>query len=145
MGGEMIHIRGLFGKRKEQFSRENQMPDLFHFFSGDMQWGSNGDLQTVSSVQESQQRILRRLLTNPQDYIWNPTYAGIPSWIGKPIDNAAMKSLIVTQMYLEASIVQNPRPQVDFVSTVGGSISSSIRYVESDSNEPTTLSFSATP
>jgi phage baseplate assembly protein W len=100
----------------------------------------------VASVQESQQRILRRLLTNPQDYIWHPDYgAGLPSWIGEPIDDVAMKSMIVTQMYLEASVVQNPAPQVDFVSSVAGTISAGIRYVESDSNQPTTLSFAATP
>jgi len=122
------------------------MSDAYHFFSGDLQWGSNGDLQTVDSVQESQQRILRRLLTNPADYIWSPTYgAGLPAWIGKLIDEAEMSSLITTQMYLEQSVVQSPQPQVDFVSNVGGTISAAIRYVESDSNEPTTLSFSATP
>ena len=120
--------------------------DAYHYFSGDLQLGSDGDLQTVDSVLESQQRILRRLLTNPGDYIWNPTYgAGLPASIGKPLDAAAMKSLITTQMYLEASVVQTPQPQIDFVSNTGGMISAGIRYVESDSNEPTTLSFSAKP
>jgi hypothetical protein len=120
--------------------------DLWHYIGGDLQFGSNGDLQTVTSVQESQQRILRRLLTNPQDYIWQPDYgAGIGSWIGQPIDEVGMKSMIVTQMFLEASVIQNPRPQVDFIANVGGTITAGIRYVESDSNQPTTLSFSATP
>jgi hypothetical protein len=120
------------------------MPDAFHYFSGDLQFGSNGDLQTVASVEESQQRILRRLLTNPADYIWNPTYgAGLPATIGKVTDQVAIESLIRTQMYLEASVVQNPQPQVDFNSFFGG-IAASIRYIESDSNQPTTLSFSAT-
>jgi len=122
------------------------MPDAFHYIGNDLAWSSNGDLQTVFSVQESQQRILRRLLTNPADYIWNPAYgAGLPALIGNPEDDAATSSVILTQMYLEDSVVQNPQPQVDYVSTVGGTITASIRYVESDSNEPTTLSFSATP
>lgn len=122
------------------------MPDIFHNFSSDLQFSSNGDLQTVASVQESQQRILRRLLTNASDYIWQPNYgAGLPSWIGKTIDDASMKILIVTQMFLEESVVQTPRPQVDFVSTLGGAVTTSIRYVESDSNQETTLSFSAKP
>ena|ERR1700733_1460877 len=122
------------------------MSDCFHTMGSDLQFGSNGDLQTVTSVQESQQRILRRLLTNQGDYIWQPNYgAGIGSWIGQPIDEVAMKSTIVTQMFLEASVVQDPRPQVDFIANVGGTISAGIRYVESDSNQPTTLSFSATP
>ena len=120
------------------------MPDAFHIMTGDLQFGSNGDLQTVSSVQESQQRILRRLLTNPADYIWQPTYgAGLPGQIGQTTDEAAIESLITTQMYLEASVVQNPPPQVDFDFFLNG-INCSIRYLESDSNQPTQLSFSAT-
>jgi hypothetical protein len=120
------------------------MPDAYHVFSGDLAFSSNGDLQTVDSVTESQQRILRRLLTNPQDYIWQPNYgAGLPATIGQPTDEVAIESLIKTQMYLEASVVQNPQPQVDF-STFSGGITASIRYIESDSNQPTTLSFSAT-
>lgn len=120
------------------------MADVYHYFSGDLQLSSNGDLQTADSVQESQQRILRRLLTNPDDYIWHPEYgAGLPSWIGKTIDNNAMQSLIKTQMYLENSVVQIPQPQVDFTSFFGG-ISALIKYVEKDSNLPTQLSFSAT-
>jgi phage baseplate assembly protein W len=122
------------------------MADAYHFMTGDLQFGSNGDLQTVDSVLESQQRILRRLPTNPGDYIWHPLYGGgILKWIGQPTDQASMKSVITTQMYLEQSVVQNPQPQVDLVSNTGGVVTSSIRYVESDSNEPTTLSFQATP
>lgn len=120
------------------------MADLYQYITGDLQLGSDGDLQTVDSVEESQQRILRRLLTNPGDYIWHPTYgAGLPATIGQPADEVAIESLIRTQMYLEASVVQNPQPQVDFNTFLGG-ITASIRYIESDSNQPTTLSFSAT-
>jgi hypothetical protein len=120
------------------------MPDAFHYFSGDLQFGSNGDLQTVDSVQESQQRILRRLLTNPEDYIWQPTYgAGLPAQIGQTTNEAAIESLVTTQMYLEASVVQTPPPQVEFDFFLNG-INCSIQYIESDSNQPTTLSFSAT-
>src|SRR5580658_1713299 len=115
------------------------MADAYHYFSGDLQFGSNGDLQTVASVEESQQRILRRLLTNQADYIWQPTYgAGLPGYIGQDIDQAAITSLITTQMYLEPSVVQSPSPQVDLNFFFSG-ISASISYVESDSNQPTTL------
>lgn len=122
------------------------MADAWHFMGGDLAWSSNGDIQTVDSVQESQQRILRRLPTNPGDYIWHPEYGGgILKWIGRPIEETEMKTDIVTQMYLEDSVVQNPQPQVDFVTTVGGAVTSGIRYVESDSNEPVGLTFSAKP
>ncbi|MFZ0271004.1 MAG: hypothetical protein WAL34_04055 [Acidobacteriaceae bacterium] len=120
------------------------MVDAFHYYGGDLQLDSSGDIQTVDSVQESQQRILRRLLTNPGDYWWHPEYgAGLPAWIGQDIDEVAMTTLIKTQMYLEESVVQNPPPQIEFSSFSNG-LSSLISYVESDSNQAVTLSFSAT-
>src|SRR5258708_39308501 len=89
------------------------MSDAGHFFSGDLQLGATGDLLVASSVLESQQRILRRLLTNPNDYIWQPGYgAGLPGKIGMPLDEAELDTLIKSQMYLEESVVQNPAPQI---------------------------------
>lgn len=120
------------------------MVDLYHYVGGDLQLDSSGDLQTVDSVQESQQRILRRLLTNPRDYWWHPEYgAGLPAWIGQVIDEVAMTTLIKAQMYLEESVVQSPQPQVEFESFPDG-LSALIQYVERDSNQSTSLSFSAT-
>ena len=119
------------------------MADLFHYFSGDLQFASNGDLQVVDSVLESQQRILRRLLTNQKDYWWHSEYgAGLPNYIGQPVVTNQIETLVKTQMYLEASVVQDPQPQITFNSFFGG-LSTLIQYVETDSNNPVTLSFSA--
>jgi hypothetical protein len=121
------------------------MADIGHFFSGDLQLGATGDLLVVDSVLESQQRILRRLLTNPQDYIWHPDYgAGLPGKIGLPLDESALDSLIRSQMFLEESVVQNPAPQV-ITSLIPNGIDVQIQYVEADSSQPTTLSFDVTP
>jgi len=119
------------------------MADLFHYFSGDLQFASNGDLQVVQSVQESQQRILRRLLTNQLDYWWHGEYgAGLPSYVGKPVNKSAMETLIKTQMYLEQSVVQSPQPQVTYNDFFAG-LSALIQYVETDTQQQQTLSFSA--
>ena len=119
--------------------------DAGHYFSGDLQVSATGDLLSVSSTLESQQRILRRLLTNQKDYIWQPDYgAGLPVQIGMPLNEAEMDSLIKSQMYLEQSVVQNPAPQIITTSIPNG-IDVQIQYVEADSTKPTVLSFSVTP
>lgn len=119
--------------------------DIAHYYSGDLQVAANGDLLAVDSVIESQQRILRRLLTNPNDYIWNPAYgAGLPSRIGSTTDQAEMNALITSQMFKEESVVQNPAPQVS-TSQIPNGLGVHIQYVESDSNSSTILSFEVNP
>lgn len=121
------------------------MPDIAHYFSGDLVVSASGDLLTVASVLESQQRILRRLLTNPRAYIWQPEYgAGLPAQIGLPLNEPELAALITSQMFLEDSVVQNPRPQINATALPNG-IDAQIQYIESDSAQPTTLSFDVTP
>ncbi|MCE9565855.1 MAG: phage tail protein [Planctomycetes bacterium] len=121
------------------------MADVGHSFSGDLQLSATGDLLAVNGVLESQQRILRRLLTNPQDYIWEPAYgAGLPAKIGMPLDEAELDGLIRSQMFLEPSVVQNPAPQI-VTGLIPNGIDTQIQYVEADSSQPATLSFDVTP
>ena len=121
------------------------MADIGHFFSGDLQLGATGDLLVADSVLESQQRILRRLLTNQQDYIWQPGYgAGLPGKIGSTLQEAELDALIRSQMFLEQSVIQNPAPQIITTSIPNG-IDVQIQYVEADSSQPATLSFDVTP
>lgn len=121
------------------------MADAGHYFSGDLQLGASGDLLVATGALESQQRVLRRLLTNRGDYLWQPEYgAGLPAQIGQPLDEAEMDSLIRSQMFLEQSVVQNPPPQIVTTSIPNG-IDVQIQYVEADSRQPATLSFSVTP
>src|SRR5579884_3074560 len=115
------------------------MADVGHYFSGDLQLGAAGDLLAVDSFLESNQRILRRLLTNAGDYLWQPKYgAGLPARIGAPRDDAETESLIRAQMYLEQSVSQSPVPQIA-ASPIPNGLDVKIRYVEVDSNQPTTL------
>ena len=75
------------------------MPDVYHVFGSDLVVSANGDLLTADTVNLSQQRVLRRLLTNPNDYIWQPTYgAGLPQKVGDPFDVATIDSIITAQM-----------------------------------------------
>ena len=88
--------------------------DLFNYFGSDLSTSHTGDLLLVDGITLSQQRILRRLLTNPGDYIFDLTYgAGLPSFIGIPLSQsvyAQITGLITSQMYLETSVQQNPPP-----------------------------------
>lgn len=121
------------------------MTDASQYYSSDLDLSAVGDLLAVDSLEYSKQRILRRLLTNPGDYIWQPTYgAGIPSYIGKTLDVPAITGLIKAQMYQEASVSHNPEPQIS-VQTIPGGIAAQIQYTEQDSGFPTTLSFTVTP
>jgi hypothetical protein len=121
------------------------MADAGHYFSGDLLVGSTGDLLVVAGFLESNQRILRRLLTNPQDYIWQPGYgAGLPRFIGQSVDESGTDALIRSQMYLEQSVSQNPAPQV-LTSEIANGLDVQIQYVEVESNQPATLSFEVTP
>ena len=83
------------------------MPDAYHNYNQDLVASAVGDLLTADSLLESEQRVLRRLMTNPQDYIWQPTYgAGLPAKIGDPFDVATIESIVQSQMYLEDSVVR---------------------------------------
>lgn len=119
--------------------------DASHYFSGDLQLGATGDVLIADGSLESQQRILRRLLTNPRDYIWQPGYgAGLPAKIGQPLNEPEMDTLIRSQMFLEESVSQNPAPQI-ITREIPSGIDVQILYVERESSQPTTLSFEVTP
>ena len=121
------------------------MTDCAHYFGSDLTFSANGDLLTANGLEESKQRVLRRLLTNPRDYLWQPLYgAGLPSYVGQPLDEAAIAALIRSQMYLEADVSHNPEPQVT-LTTIPNGISARIAYTSVESGEPVLLSFDLTP
>ncbi|QEL14795.1 phage tail protein [Limnoglobus roseus] len=121
------------------------MTDAAHYFGSDLVISANGDLLVADGLEESKQRVLRRLLTNQKDYLWQPAYgAGLPSYIGLPLDEAAISALIKSQMYLEADVSHDPEPQVTLQSIPNG-ISAQITYFSIENGEPVLLSFDLTP
>jgi hypothetical protein len=121
------------------------MTDAAQYFSEDLTLGATGGLQAADGVLLSQQRILRRLMTNPGDYIWEPTYgAGLPRRIGSKLDVTEVTALIRSQMYLEDSVQQQPEPQVT-VTPIPNGVFVRIEYVDVDSGRTAILSFSVTP
>ncbi len=121
------------------------MTDSAHFFGSDLAFSASGDLLIADGLEESKQRILRRLLTNPGDYLWQPEYgAGLPSYIGRPLDLAALTALIKSQMYQEASVAHDPEPQIT-VQQIPNGISVQIAYTFSETGQAAYLSFDVTP
>lgn len=120
------------------------MSDVAHYFSSDLGLGATGGLQVAEGSLLSQQRILRRLLTNPGDYIWEPGYgAGLPRFIGQKLDLTALTALIRSQMYLEGSVQQQPEPQIELTPILNG-IFVRIVYVEAQTGRTETLAFEVT-
>jgi hypothetical protein len=116
--------------------------DLAHFFGGDLSASSSGDLLPVSGLSRSQQRILRRLNTNPGSYIGQPSYgAGLPQFIGQNVDAAEIGAVIKGQMLLEDSVAPSPPPVVTVTQLSGAAIAVSIQYTDQPSNAPTVLAF----
>lgn len=120
------------------------MNDLYQYFGDDLNPSATGDLQPVVTTTRGQQRILRRLLTNPGDYIWHPDYgAGLPRYVGSVIDVRQIKALIRGQVLLEDSVAKTPEPVID-VQAIQGGMTVTIQYNDAATNAPQRLSFNVT-
>lgn len=109
----------------------------------------------VSGTLRGQQRVLRRLLTNPSrldaygntipgDYIWEPNYGGgLPAFLGQPIDTQKIQAVVLAQMLLEESVASTPAPVVVVTQTAADNtaFTVSISYYDADTSTPVTLSF----
>ncbi|GAB0116891.1 hypothetical protein [Acidisoma sp. 7E03] len=118
------------------------MFDLFHVIGGDLTIAASGDLAAAAGSALGEQRVLRRLLTNAGDYLWNLPYgAGLPAMVGTPADAGAITGLVRHQIFLEGAVARLPAPIVA-VQTENGIVSLSITYT--DAAEATTQTVGAT-
>jgi hypothetical protein len=121
------------------------MPDLSHQWGSDLSLGPTGDLALAFGLDEGRQRVLRRLLTNPADYLWQPPYgAGLPQKIGQPATVAGIAGLIRGQMGLEPAVARVPEPAIA-VAALNNGLSATIAYTDSTTGSAVTLSFDLTP
>lgn len=118
------------------------MADIAHVWGQDLQLGPNGDLATVVDDNETQQRILHRLLTNVGDYIWELQYgAGLPAMVGQVINAPAIAAIVRAQIALEDAVAASPEPQVTVGTTPDGTVNLTIVYA--DAATGTTQSFTS--
>ena len=122
------------------------MADVYHQWGSDLTIGSTGDIGTTAGPLLGQQRVLRRLLTNPGDYIWQLDYgAGLARFIGQPVNPLQISAVIRSQIFKEVAVARQPEPLIDVqVAPEGtaGIVYVYIRYVDADSSETQVLSFS---
>lgn len=115
--------------------------DLNHWVGDDITTSPTGDLGVATADLRTQQRIVRRLVTNPGDYIFHPDYgAGLPQLIGQPLDIGAVRGLIRSQVKQEDGVAQTPEPQVD-VAPITNGVSVHIIYTSAITRRPVTLQF----
>jgi len=123
--------------------------DLSHTLGGDLSPSGTGDVQAASGTLRGQQRVLRRLLTNPGDYIFQPNYgAGLAQWVGQPLDVGRLTGLIRGQILLEDAVARSPAPVIGVTPIQGGlsgGVAVLIQYHDADTGQAVTLSFEVTP
>ena len=116
------------------------MADLAHVMGADLQLSATGDLAVVTTDQETQQRVLHRLLTGATTYIWQPSYgAGLPSLIGTVASQQQIAAIIKAQMALETTVSATPEPQVVLSSGSPGVVLATITYTDVMSRGSQTL------
>lgn len=122
------------------------MPDASHKWGSDLVIGATGDIATATGSMLGQQRVLRRLLTNPGDYIWQLDYgAGLARFIGQPTNPLQIKAVIRSQIFKEATVARQPEPLIDVQVAPGGASGTVyvyIRYVDAQSSQTQVISFS---
>lgn len=109
-----------------------------------LEWGSdllasaNGDLLLTTGTTRANRRIVRRLLTNQGDYIWNRSYGGgLASAVGQPLQPAQIEAVIRTQLRLEDAVSTAALPTVELQSPnpSDGIFAVKINYVEAGSGK----------
>lgn len=119
------------------------MLDIWHQWGADLVAGPTGDLATASGSSLGAQRVLRRLLTSPGDYIWHPTYgAGLARFVGKPANPLQIRAVVRAQIFQEAAVARVPEPVITVASDNAGGVYLDIRYVDGSTGETQVLSFS---
>ena len=118
------------------------MSDVRHQFGGDLAVGPTGDLASVDGAELGQQRVLRRLLTNPGDYLWALDYgAGLGQFVGQPADALRIEARIRGQMFREQAVARQPEPVVDVAFDATGTVYVHVRYADAQTGSTQMLSF----
>lgn len=117
------------------------MADISHIWGSDLQISSTGDLLVSEDSEAGRQRVLRRLLSNPQDLLYHLDYgAGLPKQVGEVTRPTDLESLVRIQMLDEAVVQQDPPPDV-VASPVFGGVLIQIRYADAVTGDTVAVGF----
>ena len=116
-----------------------------HWWGEDLELGATGDLRLVRATEEGQQRVVRRLMTAARELLFHLDYgAGVPAWVGQPMRLSEIRSLIESQLYLEAVVSDDPRPTIQLFPRADGTLYCSIKYQDAVTAVTEVLSFEVT-
>lgn len=119
--------------------------EIKHEFGNDLSLNSVGDIEQSEGAELAAQSIIRRLLTNPGEYIWHPEYgAGIGRFVGENLSTAnfdEIKNTIVSQMLMEETVAKSPLPQITLQKINGTILLCDILYYDAVLKNPRTISF----
>ena len=120
------------------------MVDLALTFGGDLALGATGDLALASGAALTEQRVLRRLLTNPGDYIWQLPYGGgLASFVGMSGMSAQIAANARAQLKLEARVARSPTPMISADENPTSGVVLSILYADAVSGQNQILTIPA--
>lgn len=118
------------------------MADAWHQFGADLLVGPTGDLALVDAGLLSQQRVLRRLMTSPGEYLWQLDYgAGLGRFVGEPVDVSQVEAVIRGQMFKEPTVARRPEPIVEVSADATGTVYVHVRYGDAVSGTTQSVSF----
>jgi hypothetical protein len=106
----------------------------------DLSVGVSGDIGVALVQAEVQQRLVRRLLTNPGEYVWHVDYgAGLGSYVGERYSPGFIEGAVLNELQLEALVAGTPAPMVQTNLSVTGpfsTISVAIQYQVAGTSTP---------
>jgi phage baseplate assembly protein W len=105
---------------------------------------SSGTIAVVAGAEEVRQRLLRRLCTNPGDYIWQANFgAGLPAMIGDPMDVERIRGVIAAQIIQDPGVDSTEPVSVNILVGSDGRYDCSIAYVDAQNATTQTIGFSS--
>lgn len=107
------------------------MTDLVHDFGTDLAFGPTGDLALSTGADAGRQRVLRRLLTNAGDYVWQLDYgASLASFVGQPAAALRIAAVVRAQIFREAAVSRSPEPVIETNEAGPAALALTIRYAD---------------
>ncbi|GBR54796.1 phage tail protein [Neokomagataea thailandica NBRC 106555] len=110
------------------------MSSINHIFGGDLIL-SDRSVSLVSGIEETKQRLLRRLLTIAGEYIWQLDYgAGLPKLVGEIVDKEGLEAIIRQQIINDPGIDVTKPLKVKIVSSQVDGNFCEIKFFDKENN-----------
>jgi hypothetical protein len=122
------------------------MIDISHEWGEDLRLSASGDLLTSAQHETTRQKLVRRLLTNPGDDLWNLEFGlGLGYYVGRTIDVREIEAKVRSQLSREPNVAAIPPARVEVESDgvePGGRCVLRISYVDKSTGSAKTATLS---